>query len=123
MSVPAPVKYLILAVLCLITAINLTRTTLNILESSKRLNTAKEEVTTLENKKATLLENINFKNTKEFLEERARDGLNMIKPGEDVYIAPKGLAQNIEADNVRGSFSQRGLREKKNWQLWAELFF
>ena len=118
MSVPAHLKYIVLTILFLIATVNSTRTTMDILKSSKRLENLKGEVSTLEEKRAYLETTLQYKKTDEFVEEQARNALNLVKPGERVYVYPNVLGTNSERVG-----SQTADKEKTAFQLWYELFF
>jgi cell division protein FtsB len=117
MSIPAQIKYIVFTLLFIVATVNFARTTLNILHSSKRLDDLKAEVTTLEDKKTELQKTIEYKSTQEFIEERARNALNLIKPGEKVFVMPAVLAAS--SDKVSGISTEK---EMSNFQKWIELF-
>ena len=113
MSFPAQVKYIVLTLLFVVATVNSTRTTMDILKSSKRLENLKGEVNSLEEKRAYLNSTLEYKRTDEFVEERARNALNLIKPGEKVYVHPKVLGKSIERQDT-----QTQEKEKPPVQLW-----
>lgn len=119
MSIPAHIKYLVLSVLCIVAAINITRTTLNILKSSQRLNYENQEVASLEEDRKELQDALAYKNTSDFVEKEARNELNMVKPGEDVFIAPEVLSKG--AERLKQNFINNA--EKTNLQMWLDLLF
>ena len=121
MSIPPAAKHIILSILLIIATVNFTRTIFNILESSKRLTNTKTEVLSLETKRTELESELEYKKTIEFIEEKARNELNLKKPGEDVFIAPEGLGEEDETEPQVAKKKTR--REKSNAALWAELFF
>ncbi len=91
------------------------------MQSSKRLEDMKSEISTLEEKKVTLESMIAYKRTNEFVEERARNALNLIKPGEKVYISELIPANSVVIEN--GKVVEDSMpKEKTNAQLWVELF-
>lgn len=59
------------------------------MQSSKRLGESKEEVLSLKSEKEELEEQVEYKKTQSFIEETAREKLNMILPNEEVYIYPE----------------------------------
>jgi cell division protein FtsB len=127
MNLPARYKYLALSALFVLAAINLTKTTLEILKSSKRLDDLQEEVAGLEAEKQTLKDTIRYKETDEYIEEKARNDLNLVKPGEHVYVV-EGVAEDIEngVENVLSSFAKREGEEDfqdSNIYHWYKLFF
>lgn len=120
------IKYLILSAVFLIAAYNLTRTTFEILQSSKRLDSLKDEVSTLESKKDVLEQEVAYKQTSEYVEEQARNALNLIKPGEKVYVVPqvlgKSTKQSDSDDDDKKIASSESTDGKSNIQKWLELF-
>ena len=118
MSFPAYVKYIALTVLFIVAAVNFARTTMDILQSSQRLDNLRDDVVSLEEKRAYLEETLKYKKTEEYIEERARNALNLIKPGERVFVTPEVLAGSAEGTEV---IPQN--MEKSNVQLWLELLF
>jgi cell division protein DivIC len=102
MRVTAQLKYILLSVLFIIASVNITRTTLEILKSSQRLESLKNEVSELEKDKAVLENNIAYKKTEEYVEEKARNDLNMIKPGEKIYVV-EGFENNLGIPDKDGS--------------------
>jgi cell division protein FtsB len=117
MSIPAQLKYIVFTLLFTIATVNLVRTTLNILHSSQRLEDLKTEVSKLETKRSKMEDIIEYKKTDEFIEERARNALNLIKPGEKVFVMPVVLAASSEK-----TVSTVVEKEKSNFELWLELF-
>lgn len=119
MPIPASVKYIFFSALFALAAINFTRTTLNIIQSSKRLDRLRDEVVSLEEEKVSLEEDLEYRKSTYYIEMEARNKLNLIKPGEYVYISPVVLSE----------FSERALSENhdakvfSNSRQWLELFF
>jgi len=64
-----------------------------------------------------LLEKKAYFQSPEFVEEEARNKLNMAKPGETVVILPPNLAQ------VLGREEKPAAPEIPNWRKWWNLFF
>jgi cell division protein FtsB len=117
MSIPAQLKYIVFTLLFVIATVNFARTTLTILHSSQRLEDLKTDVSTLEAKRSNMEKTIEYKKTDEFIEERARNALNLIKPGERVFVMPVVLAASSEK-----SVSNAVEKEKSNFQRWIDLF-
>lgn len=133
MSVPAQLKYIILSILFVIASINFIRTTVSVVQSSKRLDELETDISALEKAKTGLAADIEYRKTDEFVEEKARNELNLIKPGEQVYVLPNGLNKPLPAKNsvlaandFRGSLEEKlkfiSKNEDANWLLWLELF-
>ncbi len=120
MKLPARLKYIILTFLLIGGTLNALATTRKIVKSSRRLNEAEEKVLGLKEEKEKLLEDIKYKRTSDYLEETARDKLNLIKPGEEIYIYPKDKKFHQENQNKR----YENLQEKqKPIDTWIELIF
>lgn len=120
------IKYLVLSAVFLIAAYNLTRTTIEILQSSKRLDDLKDEVSMLESKKDLLKQEVSYKQTDDYIEEQARNALNLVKPGEKVYVVPQVLGKNTASNDNKTETTKIASGEptdnKSNMQLWIELF-
>ena len=63
-------KHLLLSALLILASINLVRTTIGILKSSKRLEDAQNEVSLLEQEKVALQKSNEYKNRKNLLKKR-----------------------------------------------------
>ncbi|MFA6981546.1 MAG: septum formation initiator family protein [Patescibacteria group bacterium] len=118
MPIPAYVKYIALSILFIIATVNFSKTTISIIESSKRLDETEEEVLSLESERENLEKELDYRKSDEFIEEKARNDLNLIKPGERVYVVSEELTKKVEeARKLVGEI------EKSNIQKWADLFF
>jgi cell division protein FtsB len=121
MAVPAHVKYIGISILFILATINFTKTTIEILENSKRLDNISQEVAELEEEKKDYENSVAYKKTDEYVEEKARNDLNLIRPGEKVYVLPQGLKEvNLES-KVLGQ-RNISLEEKSNPAKWLSLF-
>lgn len=113
--------------------------------NNNRLQVVKQEVAVLTEKKQAILDSIEYKKTDEFVEEFARNELDMIKPNEELFVIVKGeevlntkyldLSDNNKSsnyslsysddnnlnigDNMQGSNSKR----KKRGNFLVNLFF
>ena len=126
------VKYLILSALFIFASVNFTRTTLEILKSSQRLDDLKDEVNELGIQKSQLNNEIEYKQTDDYIDEIARNDLNLVKPGEKVYVIQ---GDNLEADDsgvdsessVLGEIADRANKNSEisdsNAYQWYKLFF
>lgn len=127
----APFKNIILSILFVVAAINFVRTTLDILKSSHRLDDAKEEISLLQQQKAALGRNIEYKKTSAYVEEKARNELNMAKDGETVYVvvgmnSDNSLLKKGQNAAVLGTSKvtvSRTYEWKSNLSQWWRLFF
>lgn len=123
MLISARIKYIIPAILFIMASVNFTRTAFKIIENSKRLDDLSVEVVELEQEKKTLGADISFKETENYVEEKARNELSMVKPGEKVYVLKDtNLFENttgIKEQKVLGAFSD----SDSNIIAWLRLFF
>lgn len=72
----------------------------------------------LENNKVSAEEELAYKSSEQYIEQVARNDLNLIKPGEKVFVAPEVMsAVTDKTAEVKDEL------EKSNIQLWADLFF
>ena len=85
----------VISVILLIFTANFVTGTVKMLQKGKRLTDAKKELESLEARKAGLEEELEYRRSSEFVEEEARNKLNMVKPGEDVYLKPKILGDEL----------------------------
>ncbi len=95
------------------------------MSSRKRLEDALEKEESLTIERDGLKKRIEYKKTGEYIEESARNELNMIKPGEKVFVVDGAVPAPGE---VAGASEIRELtpaddREDPNWYLWYKLFF
>ncbi|MFZ5424267.1 MAG: FtsB family cell division protein [Patescibacteria group bacterium] len=126
MSIPSHVKYIVMSLLFILAGVNFTRTTLEIMHSSKRLEELRSEVSVLEEEKNTLEDELSYRETSSYLEEQARDRLNMIKPGDKVFIRPTVLSgSDVRAiSELESSEKSSEAREmSSNIELWLNLLF
>lgn len=69
---------------------------------------------------------IEYKKTDAYIEEKARNDLNMIKPGEQVYVVVDS-GKNASSNEVLGTKSNSEKKESSpkdaNWYAWYKLFF
>ena len=126
MVIPAHIKYVILTIFFLMASVNFTRTALEIIENSKRLDDLSQEVEVLEEQKTELEESASYKRTDAYIEEKARNDLNLIRPGEKVYVIPKELKEEFSEASVLGEknrfFDTESNEEASNFSKWWKLF-
>jgi len=120
-------RYITISIILLVMSFGLIRSGILLLGGSNRLDELKQEVATLETQKSSLEQNINYKQTNEYIEERARNDLSLIKPGEKVYVVVSGSDGANEQKDVLGG-STKGIEESAgikatNMYLWFKLFF
>jgi len=125
---PAQTKYIVLSVLFILASINFTRTAIEILENSKRLDSLSQDVKEMEEEKREYTNKIAYKQTDEYIEEKARNELNLIKPGEKVYVVPKEFKEIDLESKVLGQKYISGklflgkFNDESNVVKWIRLF-
>jgi len=72
--------------------------TLKVAQKSSRLIEAKRELAALQQERARLEQEVQYRQSAEFVEKEARNKLNMVKPGEKVLLKPK-----ISGDDLLGA--------------------
>ena len=118
MAVPAYLRNIFITILFVVATINFTRTTLKVVESSRRLDELKVEVGGLEGQKEALEKELKYKKSDVFIEKEARNLLGFVKPGEHLFIVPLSDGEKHTSGNVLGEEEERS-----NPQLWMDLFF
>lgn len=121
MAVPAHTKYILISILFILASINFTKTALEILENSKRLDNLSQEVDQMREEKQDYTNKVAYKKTDEYVEEKARNDLNLIRPGEKVYVVPQGLREVDLETKVLGHKSV-GHGQESNSEKWISLF-
>lgn len=116
-------KYIGFSVLLLIGSISLMRTTFEIMKSNKRLEDLRLEVALLEEDKLALVSELKFQKSDVYIEREARDKLNLVKPGENIYVLSTAFEDDLQKDlfkeNVLSMDSEDN--EKSNFKLWLDL--
>jgi cell division protein FtsB len=87
------------------------------LQAGKRLDDAAEQVNNLQQQNRVLKDQLTQAQKYDFIEEQARDKLNLVKPGETVVVVPSQLVDRVLA-------AEKHVEEVKlpNWQGWLKLF-
>lgn len=113
---------------------NFTRTTMDIIQTSKRLQGMQDNVKGLETRKKALERDLRYKKTSRFIEEEARNRLNMIKKGEKVLVLPvlsqkdavkdksRDLAKSDTTEVLGADTSTVNAEDDGNFWQWIELF-
>lgn len=117
------IKYFALVLLLILAAYNISRTTLEIYKSSRRLSEIEEEVKAKKNANATLKERLKYALTNEFVEKEARNKLNLVKPGEKILIPASDIKHAGQEQGSPASFGQNEVEKKSNFEKWFGLFF
>jgi len=90
---------IILLGICFI--VKLTGDFLRLLKASQRIKVMEEKVLKLEEKKRNLSAKYQYYQTPEFIEEEARNKLNMAKPGETIVILPPNLEELLNRSRAQ----------------------
>jgi cell division protein FtsB len=87
------------------------------LQAGQRLDRAAEEVNNLQQDNRVLKEKLSQTQKYNFIEQMARDKLNLVKPGETVVIIPEKAIDKVLSAQIK-------VEEVKlpNWQGWLKLF-
>jgi cell division protein FtsB len=97
--------------------VNLTRDIWQLVKAKDQIRVAEQRVVQLEEENRILKEKQKYYASQEFVEEEARNKLNMAKPGETIVVLPK---------TAQGSGNNGGQNlhpDLPNWQKWVRLFF
>lgn len=127
------VVFIIAIVFFVVMGVNALRRTLLFISNSKRLGDLELEVSNLRQQKGEISESLMYRQTNEYIEERARNDLNMIQPGEDVFVPAEDDQTNQKRQELLVSLDEQGdiqedmeeQDETANWNivLWYKVFF
>lgn len=87
--------------------------------SLKKIEEIKQEISRLEKENKEMFVKEKYFSSEEFIEEEARNKLNMARPGEAVVILPPDFQEKLKQSGQ--SFSQTP--SLSNWKKWWRLFF
>jgi len=96
---------------------NLSRDISRLAKASGQIKLAQDELAQAKSRNTKLLQQKKYYNSAEFIEEEARNKLNMARPGETIVILPKNLKKLVNGDQKKTS------PPLPNWQKWWQLFF
>lgn len=97
--------------------ISLSRSIFKLLQAADRLKLAEQELAQLEKEHQSLVEQKEYYQSEEFIEQEARNKLNMARPGEAVVVLPPNVGELL------GETETKSVPETPNWKMWWELFF
>ena len=120
-------KYIVGAVILLIISVGFIKSSFDVLKSKERLDEINSELSLLNEEKEKIEKEIEYKQTDEYVEEKARNELNLIKPGEKVYVVVEESSGSVvlsETDEIKQDEKEEiDKKKQKNWYLWYRLFF
>ena len=120
-------KYIIGAVILLIISVVFIKSSFDVLKSKERLDEINSELSSLNEEKEKIEKEIEYKQTDGYVEEKARNELNLIKPGEKVYVVVEENSESVvlsETDEIKQDEKEEiDKKKQKNWYLWYRLFF
>lgn len=122
MSKTSVIKFILGTILFTLLSVSFVKSSFDVLEGRDRLYEVREDVEELEKQKEQIKEGIEYKKSDEYVEEKARNELNLIKPGEKVYVVMGGESSH---NNVlsESDFNSEDIAKTSNWYLWYRLFF
>lgn len=109
------IAFILIAIFLIGTSFNTARSIWDIYKKQDLLTDAQKELEKEKSENAKLKAQLSYVDTKEFVEEEARNKLFLVKEGEQEIILDDDLFG--EEDNKKQK------EEKTNWEKWLELFF
>lgn len=97
--------------------VNLSRNILKTLKASNQIKQAEKRAEELAKEQQSLLEKSQYYQSEAFIEEEARNKLNMSRPGEEIVILPPNVSRILSQKMPNLP------QEVPNWQKWWNLFF
>jgi len=88
-----------------------------LLKSIYQIKLMENRILELEKKKEIVLKKYQYYQSEDFIEEEARNKLNMAKPGETIVILPPNLSELLNRSRIQTEASL------PNWKKWWNLFF
>jgi len=110
-----PIQILIIIV-GIILIVSLSRSILKMFKARDELKLAEQKIEELQKEAASLTEKKKFYQSEEFIEQEARNKLNMVKEGETVVVLPPNVKEILGEKEVQPQTSV------PNWRQWLNLF-
>lgn len=104
-------------ILTIIIIFGLSRQIINALQISSRLDRSTDTLSILQEENRSLKKRLERVNTVDFIEEEARNKLNLAKEGEEVVIIPQE-----EIEELVQSYRPHEPLKEPNWLKWIKLF-
>lgn len=121
------IKNITITALFIILSYGLIRSTIDVYKGGQRINGLESEVLDLENRKLELEKSIEYKQTAEYIEEKARNDLNLVRPGESIFVVSGPGSEGFFDKKVLSGADKREVEHSKildtNWYKWYKLFF
>ena len=95
---------------------NLSNNIFRMFRVTDELRSTEQKVRELGEQKENLTGKMEFYQSEEFIEQEARNKLNMVKEGEVVIVLPSNLKEILKEKEIRMQVSS------PNWRQWLELF-
>lgn len=114
---PKSISAIVIVIILIVILIGLIRQISGALNSGKRLDIAVEEVSRLQEENRNLKRELEKTGKEDFIEEIARDKLNMARQEETVVIINQKLI-----DKIVNSQKKEEEITLTNWQRWLRLF-
>jgi len=110
-----PIQILIIIV-GIILIVSLSRSILKMFKARDELKLAEQKIEELQKEAASLTEKKEFYQSEEFIEQEARNKLNMVKEGEIVVVLPPNIKE------ILGEKETQPQTSVPNWRQWLNLF-
>lgn len=110
-----PAQILII-VIGIVLIVSLSRSILKMFRAKDELRLAEQKIGELQEEAAGLTEKREFYQSEEFIEQEARNKLNMVKEGETVVVLPPNLKE------ILGEKENQPQIQLSNWRQWLNLF-
>jgi cell division protein FtsB len=110
-----PIQILII-IIGIALIVSLSRSILKMFKAKDELRLAEQKIEELQKEAASLTEKREFYQSEEFIEQEARNKLNMAKEGETVVVLPPNLKE------ILGEKENQPQTPLPNWRQWLSLF-
>ncbi len=110
-----PIQILII-IIGIALIVSLSRSILKMFKAKDELRLAEQKIEELQKEAASLTEKKEFYQSEEFIEQEARNKLNMVKEGETVVVLPPNLKE------ILGEKENQPPAPLPNWRQWLNLF-
>lgn len=119
------IKYILISLLLLSASFGFVRNTANTIKNNQRYKDLENTVSGLQKEKALLQENLAYQESDEFIEQEARNKLNMVKDNEEIFVLGSE-SQIPEKDLSENATSEAPLADAPNINnllLWFDVLF